>query len=268
MSDPIKQHTLPRFYIAGFHASRKPSHNPEVWYYPLEGPPPREWRLERAKDISVREDYYTVAGGPPESSRSLERLFGDLENAGAPALKNLANKRDPQGLADLALFIASLFARPPRIVEGYGRFTATLSGSPGTSYPDRARNRPNPGKTASNMLRESITQLVPRLSRMTWTVLQAPEEESLITSDSPLVVSFAGNGAQGLDDPGIELLLALNKNAVLSISRPGSGLQVVIGGIAPGGVDAFNARILHTARTGATFLISSRKLNPKELGGP
>lgn len=139
------QHTLPKFFISGFYDSAdKPTKNPFVWYYPLAELSPRKWRRERAQDISVRGDFYTLPGAPPQQRLALEELFSRLESDAAGPLRRLAQGRDPEGLGNLSLFLASMSARPPAVIEGFGAFASRLLGWPATSYPDRARNKPDP----------------------------------------------------------------------------------------------------------------------------
>lgn len=253
----MEQHTLPKFYITGFHNSaEKPSKNPFVWYYPLDERPPRAWRRERARDISARTDYYTLPDEPPERRLALENLFGLLEDGAAAPLRRLARGEDLENLSALSLFVASMSARSPVLIEGFERFISGLSGRPATSYPDRARNKPQVTESLKAILRATIADLEPRLRRMTWGVWLTTDDVPFIASDSPVAMSLPieGSSVKDLDHPGFELSMPLTKRAALVIGRPNSGLQVVVHHAITEAVLDMNRR---TANRAASFLIAS-----------
>lgn len=253
----MEQHTLPKFYITGFHDSaEKPSKNPFVWYFPLGEPSPRTWRRERARDVSARTDYYTLPNAPPERSLALEKLFGLLEEGAAAPLRRLARGENPEGLGALSLFIASMFARPPVQIEGFERFVSTLAKRPATSYPYRAVNKPEVTEASKVMLRAAVEDLEPRLRRMTWGVWLTSDDTPFIASDSPVAVSLSiqGYSVDDLDHPSFELSMPLTKRAALVIARPNSGLQVVVHHAVTEAVLDMNRR---TAKGAASFLIAS-----------
>lgn len=225
MSDPIKQHTLPKFYIAGFHAEKRRKRNPKVWYYPLDEPKPRRWRLERAKKISVRPDYYTMSRKPPETRFRLEKGLGLLEEDASRAIGKLSKEEFPtlDELNDIAQFIVSMIGRVPRIVDGlaerieghartqlgqwHERFTKHPEeleeflremrerGGPTSSNvepswfdPARFRIKPDTGAITAHALKEVVTSLYPGLLRADWTVLITSKDLPFIASDSPVAV--------------------------------------------------------------------------------
>jgi hypothetical protein len=267
--DCVEQHTLPRFYIAGFHDSaEKPSKNPFVWYFPLDEPRPRAWRRERARDISARTDYYTLPNSPPDRRLALEKFFASLEDGAADPLKRLARGENPGGLAALSFFIAAMLARPPAHIEGFERFYSRLLGRPETSYPDRARNKPNVTEALTAILRATTADLEPRLRRMTWGVWLTTDNDPFIASDSPVAVSLPieGSSVEDLDHPGFELSMPLSKRAALDIFRPNSGPRIEVHTAVPEAVREMNRR---TAKRAVSFLIAPSKSFPgvEELTG-
>lgn len=253
----VEQHTLPKFYITGFHDSdEKPSKNPFVWYFPLDEPRPRVWRRERARDISARTDYYVLHDVPSDRRLAMEDFFASLEDGAAGPLRRLARGENPEGIAALSFFIASMLARPPALIEGFERFYSRLLGRPETSYPDRARDKPNVGEAVRAMLNATIRDLEPRLRPMTWGVWLTTDEEPFIASDSPVAISLPieGSRVEDLDHPGFELSMPLSKLAALVIGRPNSGPQVVIHKAVPAAVRDMNKRTAHRA---TSFLIAS-----------
>ncbi len=252
-----KQHTLPKFFITGFYDSaEKPSKNPFVWYYPRDESSPREWRRERAQNISVRGNYYTLPGAPPDRRLALEELFSRLERDAAGPLRRLAQGRDPEGLGNLSIFMASMFARPPAVIEGFGAFASGLLGRPATSYPDRARNKPEPTMFLKAILAATIEDLEPRLRRMTWNVFLTTENAPFIASDCPVAMSLPiqGSAVEDLDHPGLEISMPLTKRAAVIVGRPGSGPRVVVHNAITGAVRQMNMR---TAARASSFLIAS-----------
>jgi hypothetical protein len=265
----MEQHTLPKFYITGFHDSaERPRKNPFVWYFPLDEPPARAWRRERARDISARTDYYTLPNEPPERRLAIESLFASLEDGAAIPLRRLARGEDPEGLGVLSLFIASMLARSPVLIEGFERFASRLLNRPATSYPDRARNKPEVTEALKVILGSAIQDLEPRLRRMTWGVWLTTDDKPFIASDSPVAISLPieGFSVNDLDHPGFELSMPLSRNAALVIARPNSGPRVAVYDAVPEAVREMNLR---TASRAASFLIASSTSFPgvAELAG-
>ncbi|MEX1245042.1 MAG: DUF4238 domain-containing protein [Thermoanaerobaculia bacterium] len=256
MPDHVKQHTLPKFYIALFgDSTEKPSKNSNVWYYPLDEPLPRKWRRERAQDISVRGDYYSLLNSPPEKRLVVEKFFADVESAAAPALKSLALGQDLK-VGSLSLFVATMMARPPVLIEGFAAFASRLSGRPDTSYPDRARNKPRLIESLGVNLRAMVEDVEPRLRRMTWNVfITTDEEPPFISSDCPVATTLPINGSreEDLDHPGCEISMPLTKRAAVLIAQPGSGPRGMIHACKPGAVHAMNVR---TVTRASSFLIA------------
>jgi hypothetical protein len=251
------QHTLPKFFITGFYDSaEKPTKNPFVWYYPRDEPLPREWRRERAQNISVRGNYYTLPGAPPERRLALENLFSQLERGAAGPLRRLAQGRDPEGFANLSIFIATMLARQPALIEGFGAFASGLLGRPATSYPDRARNKPEPTEFLKTILSATIEDLEPRLRRMTWNVFLTTENAPFIASDCPVAMSLPiqGSRVEDLDHPGIEFSMPLTRRAAVIIGRPGTDPCIVVHNAVAEAVREMNMR---TAARAKSFLIAS-----------
>lgn len=252
----MEQHTLPKFYITGFHDSaEKPTKNPFVWYFPLDERPPRAWRRERARDVSARTDYYTLPNEPPERRLVIESLFASLEDSAAAPLRRLARGEDPEGLGALSLFVASMLARSPVLIEGFERFASELLNRPATSYPDRARNKPEVTEALKVILSRTIEDLEPRLRRMTWGVWLTTDDRPFLASDSPVAVSLPieGSSAKDLDHPGLEISMPLSKRAALVVGRPNSGPRVAVYDAVPEAVRDMNLR---TAARAASFLIA------------
>jgi len=146
-------------------------------------------------------------------------------------------------------------------IEGFERFYSRLLGRPETSYPDRARNKPNVTEALTAILRATTGGLEPRLRRMTWGVWLTTDNNPFIASDSPVAVSLPieGSSVEDLDHPGFELSMPLSRRAALDIFRPNSGPRIEVHTAVPEAVCEMNKR---TARRAGSFLIASSKSFP------
>ena len=246
----MKQHTLPRFYVAGFYADR-PSKNPLVYVYPLPAGP---WEQEYAKKFPVRDDFYTYKNAPPEKEHGLERALKLTEDRAAEPIQKLARIEDPtpENFVDLAMFVAAMMCRSPRIIEHVGKVHAEVTkaryrelyqrakgdpaefdaivkemkadGAPAPTDPedlniDRFRVTPNAAAHATELLKIATDAPVRLLMQMQWDVLSTPEDAPLVTCDTPVAMYLPGVGLifGGIGEPFIEVTLALNKTTAVKI---------------------------------------------------
>ena len=291
---PRQQHTLSRFYIARFgDAAEKPSKNPNVWYYPLDESHPRTWRRERAKQVSVRRDYYTEHRIPDEGKYGLEKALKLSEDWAAEPIAKVCDGRNPtpEDIHTVALFMTTTMARAPAYVgalgalrtdttrkamrslygrvkkdpEEHARVVSQLQTrgldpvdlrDPETFNPDRVRFVPSPASAAQTLI-EAGTDLTLRLVGMVWLVFRTTKDEPFITSDVPLCPSA--------DGPTVDLTFPLSSRIALYLrdhpAATNGGRQTVFEDRAA--TAEFVSLVNHrTARRAQEFLLSSRQHFP------
>lgn len=207
MSQPKRQHTVPRFYLDGF------ANNNKIRTVPLDGRRPFTTSINNA---SVKNNYYTIPNMDDEYT--LERNLGELENHASHAIKELKNGTwplSPKHRAALAVFISlgalrgETFRDQIRMLDSH--YDAYLKNGDGAKklqqlYVDSGRTPPTDADAAAaiseinsdaNPLAEVdsrrhaffLASFIQNFSILVlsrpWT-LYAITEGSLITGDNPL----------------------------------------------------------------------------------
>jgi hypothetical protein len=249
----VKQHTLPRFYIAGFYADR-PSKDPLVWVYTL---PDGPWKRERAKKISVREDYYTDKRAPRDAANGVERSLKVTEDRAAEPIQKLARGEAPtaEDMIHLAIFLAAMISRSPRLIAHVGDAVERMHREDMRKLYERAKSDPkefeailaemradgfdttgitspevfalleqlelvlNTAAPAALLLSTAIQSVVRLLLTMQWDVLSTTGDAPFVTCDMPVAMYLPGVGLifGGIGEPYIEVTLALNKTTAVRI---------------------------------------------------
>lgn len=294
MADPVDQHTLSKFYIAGFgDSSEKRSKNPNVWYYPLDVPPPRAWRREKAKQISVRPDYYTRHTAKADERYGVEKALGMTEDWAAEPIRDLCARRGTPTAEDIhaiAVFMTSTKGRTPALVDALGDFhvrtlnlvvrrmyqrvkadpaehsrvladmqaqgfpTAGLE-DPEAFNPDGRTLSPVPAEHARALVKQEF-DLAPRLIGMRWYVMHTTVDAPFITSDAPFHLDTRQD---------VEITFPLSRTAALFLLddpvATNSRTETVLEHCRaiPAVVRILNAR---TAMAARTFLLSSSRTFP------
>ncbi len=170
---------------------------------------------------------------------SLESWLGEIESQGAPALRRLHESRSVRGLRAkdrlrLAQFVASLAVRGPYARSEIGSLPALLFkhlAARGHQPDDRLvvglRSDREETVAIHNAVIKDITATAPRLASMSMRLYSPPQGREFCTSDNPVLrynpVDAGPRGNLGLFSPGIQIIVPLSSDLLLSIVDPAYG---------------------------------------------
>lgn len=296
-----KQHTSPRSYLARFREiSSKPLRNPPVWYFPINDDRP-EWRLERVKKISRRDDYYTYENAPVERRLGLEMALGSIEQRGRDAITTIAamDEPKPETVVDLAFMVVSMYVRSPAKIDAVGssmieafterqrqRYEAfkrdpsqipgflnhlRASGQsppetddPEDFNPDQVPLRHSPSALAAKMLTDALNDLVPILYTMRWDFLFTTIQEPFITSDTPVFIRVPGllPSASMVRHPKCEITFPMTRQVAVLIRHDPSIQGEAVGRWSRAARSDVKRLNFNTAATAHEFLVASSTVFP------
>src|SRR5260370_22801288 len=88
MSDPKRQHWVPKFYLRGFATpDTAGEEDPDVWLFPKEDGEPFRTSIS---NIAASSFLYSTISETGERDFTVEKILGDLETAIAPLWTKLA----------------------------------------------------------------------------------------------------------------------------------------------------------------------------------
>ncbi len=121
MNNPVRQHTVPEFYLNLFSAS-------DGKVSVIDRQTCKTWR-QSADRVSIEKHIYTLPKVFGIDPYALERAFGSIEGLAAPVLKQLANQLSLHGVdrKTVATFMAIQLKRSTHLNDHHKRFAEYVS---------------------------------------------------------------------------------------------------------------------------------------------
>ena len=237
MSDPVRQHWVPKVYLRQFAiGGDSQSNDPQVYMYDLhEG----KQHTPSISNVTVKKHLYTITHNR-EKDFHVETQLADLESRVRPQLLALSNGENVLGQDEhrklIASFLATLFMRNKTAIRFHEGLRTELIGNakekPGSStvftslgenqyeFPsqiwEQFQNLDDSGK--KNLFSSSILKTAQPVANvikeLKW-VLLAAEDGNFITSDIPLVVYHPGEERWGIGTKGTHIHIAISPKCVL-----------------------------------------------------
>lgn len=274
---PRKHHYIPRFYLAGF-ASEAPK--PLLWVYEKG----RDPRKSTPNLEGCRRDFYASEQGG-EKNFDFEEWLANLESRIAPLISDLVkNKREPNKNEKICLsvFIGTMFTRTP-----FGMLLSDKVFGPATTKMlKRTASDPNnfyklyeslhtghPGKVAAEQVRQEVLagkgeelegnrkfqlasmirvgiHVAEVLCDMGWLFIHAPDNQTYITSDNPMVSEVSEPWSRevhfrsGVNLPNATVWFPITRNTCLLMQK---GLTSGIATAPAAKIRAINKRVMMCA---------------------
>lgn len=262
------------------------------------------WRTQSVLNTAVQRDYYSIKkGNTGLSSDDVEKWLGQIESESATIFTKKFDKQKSIGPDEkeiIGLFVSTLRMRNPFIREKLGNFVGNVAEKIAFMIHQQSVRDPSYFqamlKEFKNDTGEDVSTLTPEsldpksfiikavdepliglsfshvvktafiLSKMHWTIFQAPNGMRFLTSDNPyfeinpLSKSFSDRG--GLFNPKIEITLPLSSNQFLFISH-----QKTTGGMYRFANkrqwEVLNQRVIMSSQN--LIITSSRNFNADEI---
>jgi hypothetical protein len=211
MSDPKKQHYVPKFYLKGFCRYGK------LWMYDRDRGNLVQLRPET---VGIAKDLYTFADEEDRRDVSAERVLSRIENAAAPIIRRI---EDGQRITldekcELALFVGLMRYRVPDFEQEHKEFNDTVVKAirkemfPSVEAVEAQlarqgdRTDTESARNIFEMIRDESYDVVTNkpyyiaqmlhlglatgeeLATMEWLFVRAPQNSAFITSDDPFLI--------------------------------------------------------------------------------
>jgi len=211
MSDPKKQHYVPKFYLKGFCRDGK------LWMYDRD-----RGNLDqlRPETVGIAKDFYTFADEEDRRDVSAERELSRIENAAAPIIRRIEDRQriTLNGKCELALFVGLMRYRVPDFEQEHKEFNDTVvkvihkEMFPSVEAVETQlawqgdRTDTESARNIFGMIRDESYDVVTNkpyyieqmlhlglatgeeLATMEWLFIRAPQNSAFITSDDPFLI--------------------------------------------------------------------------------
>ncbi|HKO61190.1 MAG TPA: DUF4238 domain-containing protein [Pyrinomonadaceae bacterium] len=229
MSDPKRQHWVPRLYLRGFATpDTAGQEDPDVWlFHKEEGDPFRT----SISNVAAGSFLYSSRSETGERDFTVEKRLGELENTIAPLWRKFANGfvslEDPTLRKGIGLFISTLFHRNPQRIDDHLTFLDKLKPQTGTT-----EAQANPETTELNTTRRKVRKgltdgfvhtllsesgpTAEQLIKKRWAVVVA-KEPVFATCDNPVMVLHDDSRLRGLGFFGGDILVPVSLTRMMML---------------------------------------------------
>jgi hypothetical protein len=189
------------------------------------------------KKSARRHDYNATARADGTADAELERIYGILETAGAPALARLReagtglSRLDLQDRCDIAMFLAAQHLRVPAIrdtAERAAKLWAAMAIDRGLAAEPELQAAwrkgdfeavPPAGLAQLELLGEGLDKLAQRFFDMNWRVLHRRHFPWLVLGDAPVSplrpAGIPDHAWKGLAHPDVEIVMPISPDHLL-----------------------------------------------------
>lgn len=233
MSDPRKQHTVPRCYLREFRDPSSTAENPFIWIFEKDG---KKSRRDKVKNVLVVNHAYTikVAG---KNNYAIEKTLSDVEGAYATVYREKISARKPLTSEDhqiVCLFAAVMMLRTARFKQVVEKFIGDIADhvySMETQHNAAHTQSEELEKLKTEMHQKSIFEQAPKVTEimMSMSIAFLCSNDSgakFITSDDPcnlfnpkLQWDRSLFNSPGLGQKDTQVTLPLSPDTLLCLSR-------------------------------------------------
>jgi len=227
VSNPKRQHWVPKLYLRGFATpDTAGKDDPDVWLFHKEDGDPFRTSIS---NVAAGSFLYSSRSETGERDFDVEKRLGELENTIAPLWRKFANGfvslEDLTLRKGISLFISTLFHRNPQRIDDHLTFLDKLKPQTGVTEARASRVTNEPNKTRRKV-REGLTDgfvhtllsesgpTAEQLIKKRWAVMVA-KKPLFATCDNPVMVLHDDSTLRGLGFFGGDILVPVSPTRMM-----------------------------------------------------